>query len=384
MAEPGPDVAIAGAGPVGLYLAALLLQQGLSVRVYEQRHTRERHSRAIGVHPPALRALDRAGAASAMVRDGAPIRSGAAMSRGREVGIMDFGRVAEDFPFILALPQFRTEEILEERVLALDPEAIVRGTEVTHLTDDGGAVTFSVRRAAGGTPRAALTAGVLVAADGARSGLREYFGSHVARRSYPDHYLMGDFSAGDLDPERALLFLEPEGIVESFPLPGGLRRWVVRLSAPAGDADASDLARLVSQRTGISPAPATNTMLSAFSVRSAIARETVRGRAILLGDAAHEISPIGGQGMNLGWLDAASVAPLVRRILTGPWPERQIRAYRHARRRAATVARRQAEINMMLGRPLPAPLLTVRNAAVGTAAAVPAVNRWVARRFTMQ
>jgi 2-polyprenyl-6-methoxyphenol hydroxylase-like FAD-dependent oxidoreductase len=299
---------------------------------------------------------------------------------------MDFTHVSEEFPFILALPQFRTEEILKERVLALDPQAIVCGIEVTHISDDGGGVTFATRPTGGGTPSAVRSAGVLVAADGARSRLRASFGPHVDRRTYPDHYLMGDFDNLDLDldPETAVLFLEPEGIVESFPLPGNLRRWVVRLGAPASKAGAADLARLVHQRTGMGPDPATNSMLSAFSVRSAIARDTVRGRTMMLGDAAHEISPIGGQGMNLGWLDAAALAPLIPRILAGPHPEREIREYQHVRRRAAHLARRQAEINMMLGRPLPPPLLAIRNAAVGTAAAFPAVNRWVARRFTMQ
>ncbi|ELT42862.1 monooxygenase [Arthrobacter nitrophenolicus] len=39
---------------------------------------------------------------------------------------------------------------------------------------------------------------------------------------------------------------------------------------------------------------------------------------------------------------------------------------------------------MLLGRPLPSPLVRLRNAAIGAAAATPAVNAWVARRFTMQ
>lgn len=385
MPESLPDVAIAGAGPVGLYLAALLLQEGLRVRVYERRHKRERHSRAIGIHPPALHALARVGAARDMVRDGVEIRSGRAMSRGREVGTMDFGRVSEQFPFILSLPQFRTEEILEEQVLAHDPRALVRGVAVTGIMgDDGGLVTFATRAIGGGASQAVHTAGVLVAADGARSGLREHFGPHVARKHYPDHYLMGDFAGGQLDPETAVLFLEPDGIVESLPLPGNIRRWVVRLADPAPHAGAEALARLVHQRTGISPDPATSTMLSAFSVRSAIARNTVRGRTMMLGDAAHEISPIGGQGMNLGWLDAAALAPLIPRLLAGPHPARELREYQVTRFRAARQARRQAEINMMLGRPLPLPLLAFRSAAIGAAAAVPAVNKWVARRFTMQ
>ena len=80
------DVAIVGGGPVGLYLAALLLEQGVSVRLMDRRLHRDRHSRAIGIHPPALTALDRVGVASAMVSGGVPIRRGIAMSGTETVG----------------------------------------------------------------------------------------------------------------------------------------------------------------------------------------------------------------------------------------------------------------------------------------------------------
>ncbi|MEE9096024.1 FAD-dependent oxidoreductase [Pseudarthrobacter phenanthrenivorans] len=385
----GADVLIAGAGPVGLYLAAALLQEGVAVRVFEQRQARNRHTRAIGIHPPALRALAGVGVAGDMVREGVRIRAGMAVSRRRTVGTMAFDAVSAEYPFVLALPQFRTEQLLEDRVNALDPGAIVRGADVTSVKDDGGKVALGVAVGSGAWAGAAhgsvtATGALLVAADGARSRLRAALGVPVVRRTYPDHYLMGDFDDGTDFGDNAVLFLEPEGIVESFPLPGGIRRWVVRLGRPAPPAACpAGLARVVRSRTGYLPDADTNSMLSAFSVRSTVARRTVAGRCVLLGDAAHEISPIGGQGMNLGWLDARELLPLILAALAGKPTGRQLRDYEKSRHGAAVRARRQAEINMMLGRPLPAPLLRVRTEAIGAAAAIPAVNRWTARRFTM-
>ncbi|NUP59996.1 MAG: FAD-dependent monooxygenase [Pseudarthrobacter sp.] len=378
------DVLIVGGGPVGLYLGAALLQAGVRVRILEQRQFRNRHTRAIGVHPPALQALDGVQVASAMVREGVQIRKGRAVSGGTTVGSMSFDEVSKEYPFVLALPQFRTEQLLEERVRTLDPEALVRGATVTGIKDDGGRVTLAVQTCGNTAHRTChATAPFLVAADGARSKLRDALGVGTSGRTYPDHYLMGDFADGSGYGDEAVLFLEPAGIVESFPLPGGIRRWVVRLGRPATGAGPDDLAALVLHRTGIRPDPATNSMLSAFSVQSTLARHTVAGRSVLLGDAAHEISPIGGQGMNLGWLDGQALAPVLLSALHGRSGPAEFGRFQKDRRRAAVLARRQAEINMMLGRPLPPALQRIRTAAIGAAASRPAVNGWVARRFTM-
>lgn len=383
------EVLIVGGGPVGLFLAALLLQEGVGVKILEQRTGRDLHSRAIGIHPPALAALDSVGVADAMVESGVQIRRGIAVSGGRTLGSMSFAPVSDRFPFVLSLPQFITETLLEQRVNGLDSSALVRGARVTEVADDGGLVTVSVDGTTGagsGTrnPATRLSARLLVAADGSRSSVRGLLGIKASPRSYPDHYVMGDFEATGDHCQEAVLYLEADGIVESFPLPGGVRRWVARVNRAALVPEPSELARIVHRRTGVRPDPDTNTMLSAFSPRSSMARRSVAGRSVLIGDAAHEISPIGGQGMNLGWLDAAELAPVICAALAGEPVGRRLQAYAAGRRKAARVARWQSEVNMTLGRPLPRPLLTLRSLAIGAVAGVPAANRLVARRFTMQ
>jgi 2-polyprenyl-6-methoxyphenol hydroxylase-like FAD-dependent oxidoreductase len=252
---------------------------------------------------------------------------------------------------------------------------------VNHLNHDGGRVTAD---AAADGAAVRYTAAIVVAADGVRSTVRSQLGTPVRARNYPDRYLMGDFAdTTGLGPD-AVLFLAPEGIVESFPLPGNRRRWVVRLGESGNGRDARWLADSIRQRTGTDVDPAGNTMLSSFGVRSRLVRRMVAGRTVLIGDAAHEVSPIGGQGMNLGWLDAVALAPVVLASLHGRHSGGHLRAFEAGRNAAAARACRQSEINMALGRPLPPGPWRIRSRAIQAAGAVAAVNGFVARRFTMQ
>ncbi|SDL24549.1 2-polyprenyl-6-methoxyphenol hydroxylase [Arthrobacter sp. ov407] len=375
------DVLIIGAGPVGLFMAALLLQDGVDVQILEQRSAPEQHSRAIGIHPPALAALAGTGVADDLVAEGIPIRRGVALADGKCLAHMSFAGVSDRFPFILSLPQRRTEALLERRVRELDDGALHRGVRLTRLSDDGARVTVE---AVSGCGPLRYTAPLVIAADGVRSTVRALQGVASRAKEYPDSYLMGDFADHTGFGPDAALFLAGAGIVESFPLPGQLRRWVVRLGADdtTGD-DARWLMRCVRERTGLDIDAGTNSMLSRFGVRTRLARRMVTGRVAMIGDAAHEVSPIGGQGMNLGWLDAAALAPIVSAAVRGQDVAVALNTFERTRRRAAARAARQAEINMALGRPLADGLLAVRNRAIGGVAAVPAVNALIARRFTM-
>ena len=88
--------------------------------------------------------------------------------------------------------------------------------------------------------------------------------------------------------------------------------------------------------------------------------------------------------MNLGWLDAAALAPIIDAALGGRPTARLLERFGRIRLAAARRASRQAELNMRLGRPLPASFLDIRNAALARVVANTRLHNAVARRFTMQ
>lgn len=396
------DVLVVGGGAVGLALASTLAGSGLDVVVWERRTapdavardsaTRPGHSRAIGLHAPALEVLH-PDVADRLTREAVQVVRGVARTRERVLGVVPFDRVSRRFPFVATLPQVRTQEVLHAHAATLAGLELVHGRALAGLHGSPGHV---VARAEDGAIEHARFA---VAADGARSGVRELLGVPAPVHPYPDTYVMGDLADGTNAGSDAIIHLEHAGVVESFPLPGGLRRWVVHTGVGHAGVDhgatptepvaptADGLAALIQDRTGIAVDPTTCSMLSAFTVRRRLATRTVHGRVVLIGDAAHEISPIGGQGMNLGWLDGARLAPVLTASVRGTADDATTRAalrrYDGARRRRAGWAARQAELNMGLGRPVAGASATVRDGVLRALLGSPA-RRGLASVYAMR
>ncbi|MFT2815536.1 FAD-dependent oxidoreductase [Leifsonia sp. A12D58] len=381
------DVVIVGGGPVGMLLACVLAQRGLDIEVLEQRVEPARLSRAIGIHPPSLVALGHAGVADAVLAGAARIRDGEVWSDGSRLGSLTFDRLRTEHRFVASLPQHVTEELLAARLHSLAPGALRRGVRVTSVRDLPDRVVVGVEQGEGAGE---IDARFVLAADGARSTVRAAAGIPWREYGHPETYLMADFPADAALESIAVLYFERSGVVESLPLPGGQRRWVALTAGLQTGASGADLADIIRSRTGVQ-LPATTDTPSAFTARQRLAGRFVSGRTVLVGDAAHEISPIGGQGMNLGWLDVLELAPALEQAVRGSVAGATaaadtlagLRRYDQHRRSKARMAMRQAGFNMAMGRPIDGVPLRARNSVVRVLALPPA-NGVVARAFTMR
>jgi len=430
------DLVVVGAGPVGLLAGLLAHDAGLRVLVLDREPETCTHSRAIGIHPPALRIFDSVpwtgGAGSGSGSGVGPetladvlVDAGVRVRRGhgfagpdRRLGTLDFGLLDPPWNFILMLPQWRTEALLQEALLARSPDRLRRGVTVTGVTPDAGSTPevrppevrrpperrIAVETLDASGVRGTVHARFVLACDGKRSTVRNALGVAFRGEPYPHRYFMGDFTIDEgaaLPPVPefdAAIFVAKGGLVESCPLEAGVRRWVVqrvpggRGEAAEPDADTADahriraLAGIVAARTGVALDPEGCRMISAFGVERFLADRVWQDGVLLVGDSAHVVSPIGGQGMNLGWMHAREAVDAVAAVLRGEVPEARAAGEFEAQvhRRARQVMRR-AEQNMTLGHRPPggSALLQALRAAIVRILLHSPLRRFIARRFTM-
>ena len=367
------DVIVIGAGPAGLCAAAELHRHGLGVILLERQPHPRAGSRAIGIHAPVLAALEPSGVTDALLAQGVPVRRGLATAAGRPLGEVRFDRSGLRHPFALALPQSATEAALA--AAAPDPAL---GMAVTRVTDRGSHAEVAVRA---GTDERTVTAHAVVVAAGAAG--RDLLPVQPRNRWRHDRFVMADFRTAGEPEETAVITLTAAGVLESFPLPEGRRRLVAQLDPGAERAEADPTALLqdaLCERGSAHLAPDVGEAQT-FGIRRVLLPKLRLGRLFAIGDAAHEVSPIGGQGMNLGLLDAVTLAPALSSWLR-QHDAAAITAWERRRLVSAQRAARLADLNTRLGRAQPSITHRATTLLVAAALATPAAPL-AARAFSM-
>ncbi|WP_026927376.1 FAD-dependent monooxygenase [Granulicoccus phenolivorans] len=303
------DVLVVGAGPTGLTAALEARRLGMSVRIIDRQSARVPRSKALVVHARTMEMFDSLGLAAQLRERGAEFRAmnlhGPAGATGRiDLRTLNWGDT--DFPFWLTVPQYDTEQVLEQ-ALGEAGAAIEWGTEFRSLEQTPDSVVVRLQVAEDSTE---VHARWVVGADGGRSGVRDAIGGHMAREDADATFLLADvFSTSDLAEDEGHFFIHPDGFLVIVPMPEP-RLWRVIAHLPRHDPaslvpiDAGFLDALIADRASVRFGAHDVGWTSRFALTHGVSDLTRNGRVFLVGDAAHVHSPVGGQGLNTGVQDA--------------------------------------------------------------------------------
>jgi 2-polyprenyl-6-methoxyphenol hydroxylase-like FAD-dependent oxidoreductase len=297
------EVAIVGAGPTGLALAASLVDRGMDVVLLDKAAEGANTSRAAVVHARTLEVLEPLGVTGDLVERGVIVPTFTVRDRDRTLMKVDFGGLPTAYPYTLMVPQSVTEEVLLRRLRALGGE-VHRGHEVTAVTGDAEGAT--VRLADGAEVRARYVVGT----DGMHSVVRDQAGIGFTGDAYAQSFILADVHLEwGLPDDEVQLFFSPDGLVVVAPLPEGRHRIVATVDDAPEHPDVTDVEDLLSARGPQAERARVRDVVwsSRFRVHHRIADRYRAGRIFLAGDAAHVHSPAGGQGMNTGIQDSVDL-----------------------------------------------------------------------------
>lgn len=305
-------ILIVGAGPSGLVMAHWLARLGVPFRLIDKATEPGTTSRALVVHARTLELYRQLGLAAGVVERGLRFDAINLWIRGKRAAHVEFGGIGQgvtSFPHMLIFPQDRHERFLIERLQEFGAK-VERSTELAGFIDHGDRVAAEICHADGHVEQ--MMVDYIVGCDGARSQVREVLGTGFPGGTYDRMFYVADVELqGPLANHELHAALDDADFFAAFPLQGeGAARLIgtVRTSAiEAGRALAwEDVSSAVLERLQLKVDKVN--WFSTYHVHHRVASSFRRGRAFLVGDAAHIHSPVGGQGMNTGIGDAVNLA----------------------------------------------------------------------------
>ncbi len=378
------DVLVAGAGVTGLTSAALFARAGARVGLVAALSDSEPPQgdialRTVAITPASARVLAAAGAWQHvdMTRVGpfTAMEVWDAGSAGRLAFAPDalhtgpMGWIVEYQNLVAAL--HRALARLPVTRIAHQVHTLERGADAAVVLDDGGR----------------LDGRLLIAADGADSRLRTAAGITWEHHAYGQRAIVANVLTREAHGAVARQRFLPSGPLAFLPLADARASSIVwscndelatALEQMHDAAFAAALGEAFEHRLG---AVETVSPRAVFPLARARAEALVAGRLVLVGDSAHLVHPLAGQGLNLGLLDVAALAECVGEVTPGRWPHpAALRRYERWRKSEALAMTLVTDGLERLFAREERPLRWLRGAGLALTARLPGAASWLCER----
>ncbi|WP_341525875.1 FAD-dependent oxidoreductase [Nostoc sp. UHCC 0302] len=320
------DCCIVGGGPAGAVLALLLARQGIPVILLEAHKDFDRDFRGDTIHPSVMQIMEELGLAERLLQlPHAKMRQIRVKTPQNTVTLADFSHLKTRYPYIAMLPQVKFLEFITQEAQKYPTFQLVMGANVQELIEENGVIQGVRYRGGGGWHeiRAVLTVG----ADGRHSRLRHLGGFESIETSPPMDILWFRLPRQPEDAEGGMGRIGQGHIVVM--LDRG-EEWQMGYVIPKGGYQqlrSAGLEKLRESIVDVVPELSSRihklhdwSQVAFLSVESSRVKHWYRPGLLLIGDAAHIMSPVGGVGINYAIQDAVVAA----NVLSQPLKNRQV------------------------------------------------------------
>lgn len=329
---------IVGAGPVGLAAALDARLKGLPVLVFDEDDTVSVGSRAVCYAKRALEVLDRLGVGDPVCDKGVSWNVGRTFFREKEVYHFDLvPEAGHKRPGMINLQQYYLEEAMVARAQALGVDLRWK-YKVVDVQPRADHVALRVETPDGPFD---VEADWLVVADGARSPVRRMLGLDVEGRVFQDRFLIADvIMKADFPAERWFWFDPPFHPGQSVLLhkqSDNVWRIDFQLGWDADPEEEKKPERVIPRIKAMlgDARPFELEWVSIYTFQCRRMKEFRQGRALFVGDAAHQVSPFGARGANSGFQDVDDLMWKLQLVMAGQAPESLLDTYSSDRTFAA-------------------------------------------------
>lgn len=365
-----PEVLVVGAGPVGLFAALWLLKRGVRPRIIDMEEGRTTRSYALALHAETMELMTQLGLEAEVLRHALRVDHVGVFDGDAERARIDLSTLPSAFPFITILPQSRLEELLinalHERGVSVEWDR-----RLARMTQHADHVTATVEKLAKDSMGYAISHTEMVvigdrdmdvkfvlAADGHNSVVRRQLGIDFPSVRQPLYMGVLEFTP-TAAPTHPRVVLDAHTTNVLWPLPGERYRWSVQMPndavhamLPSGKVFSRDKDRLFLRLGSQDYLPIEVEQLDEWIAQRAPWFEKERRqthwhfavrfehrhaerfgdrRVWLAGDAGHLTGPVGGQSMNVGMREAATLADVYANILHDNAPMSALKTYNEQR-----------------------------------------------------